>query len=204
MYAHFHQKPLKRVLLEAFWRYKWLTLCFAVSLYFFAASGYIHAKAELAQYLIKDAWTDSLSTGKNVPPWSWADTYPVAKMTVAGQSLYILAGASGRVLAFGPGHISATVLPGETGNAVITGHRDTHFAVLEQVNIGDMIETQTGRQKNRFRITEIRIAHESQVQVTADSENKILTLITCYPFNGVDPNPEMRYIVRAQWQGETS
>lgn len=137
------KKTLGERLLTASWRHKYALSCLLVALYLFSSAGYIHAKAIFAQFLIADAWQVTLQTTENTPPWSWADTYPVAKLTVADETSYVLAGATGRTLAFGPGHMSSTSLPGEQGNAVITGHRDTHFAVLEGVNVGDMIQTQT-------------------------------------------------------------
>ena len=39
-------------------------------------------------------------------------------------------------MAFGPGHLSGTPLPGEAGNAVVSGHRDTHFAFLRGLREG--------------------------------------------------------------------
>jgi len=45
-------------------------------------------------------------------------------------------------MAFGPGHLSGTPLPGEAGNAVVTGHRDTHFAFLRRLRLGDVLEVE--------------------------------------------------------------
>ncbi|WJG09154.1 class GN sortase [Aliiglaciecola sp. LCG003] len=179
------------------WRYKWALCCFVASTYLFAASGYIHVKAVLAQYLIEDAWNQSLASGQPVSPWAWADTYPVAKLTLAQEDFYVLSGASGRVLAFGPGHMSSTSMPGEQGNAVISGHRDTHFAILQKLQVGDVITTETAKHKSRYEVADIRIAHQSQVELTESTGDNVLTLITCYPFAGIEPNPELRYVVRA-------
>ena len=40
------------------------------------------------------------------------------------QSMIVLAGDTGRVLAFGPGHRPGSSLPGDSGNSVISAHRD--------------------------------------------------------------------------------
>lgn len=198
MYGHFHKKPLSARLVSGVWKFKWAVLCFVASGYLFASSGYIHAKALLAQHLIEDAWTTSIEQKRPVPPWSWADTYPVAKLTLANETLYVLAGATGRTLAFGPGHLSHTPLPGEAGNSVISGHRDTHFAILEQLQVGDIVLTSTSSTSGRYRVQEIRIAHENQIELTEDSDQDLLTLITCYPFNSIEPNPTLRFVVRAR------
>ncbi|MDO6695838.1 class GN sortase [Aliiglaciecola sp. 3_MG-2023] len=197
MYGHFHKAPLRRKVLNMIWRFKWTTLCFGLSAYLFASSGYIHAKALLAQYLIEDAWIESLHTGEKISPWAWADTWPVAKLTIGDKTLYVLAGATGRVMAFGPGHMSSTPFPGEAGNAVITGHRDTHFSLLQEVKIGDVISTETMDNLSRYQVLEVRIAHQDQINLIESGVDDELTLITCYPFNSAAPNPELRYVVRA-------
>ena len=45
-------------------------------------AGYVHAKAALAQVLLRDAFEQAMSTGATVLPWPWADTHPVARLTV--------------------------------------------------------------------------------------------------------------------------
>ena len=77
-----------------------------------------------------------------VKPWSWADTWPVARIEVKRlhASAIVLAGSSGQALAFGPGHVELTPDAGERGVAVYSAHRDTHFRFLSDVTIGDEID----------------------------------------------------------------
>ncbi|MSQ60616.1 MAG: sortase [Betaproteobacteria bacterium] len=100
---------------------------------------YIHAKAWAAQKLIAAGWGRSLASGAGVKPWPWADTHPVARLEAPRLrvALMVLAGASSRTLAFGPGHMNGTPLPGGAGNSVLSGHRDTHFAFLRELRPGD-------------------------------------------------------------------
>ena len=176
---------------------KFALLCLLLSLYFFGASGYIYAKAIVAQYLIEEAWKKSVQSNVKQTPWSWADTYPVAKLNISDDSFFVLAGITGRTLAFGPGHMSSTPLPGETGNAVVAGHRDTHFAVLAEVNLGERIQVETQSGAFEYQITDIGIVHEHDMSITSPEIGSTLTLITCYPFNAVNPNPELRYVIKA-------
>src|SRR2546421_9441354 len=115
-------------------------LAFA-GLVLFGEGAYIHAKALLAQVLLDRAFTETITTGRDVKPWSWADTWPVARIEVKqiGASAIVLAGSSGQALAFGPGHIELTPDAGERGVAVYSAHRDTHFRFLKNVKIGDEI-----------------------------------------------------------------
>src|SRR5262249_59714454 len=57
---------------------------------------YVHAKAMLAQILLERAFAQAMATGTPVKPWSWADTWPVARLAVPrlGKSAIVLAGAA--------------------------------------------------------------------------------------------------------------
>src|SRR5258708_1490834 len=68
---------------------------------------WMHAKALVAQVLLQRAFAQTLTTGKDVKPWSWADTWPVARIDIPrlGKSAIVLNGSSGQALAFGPGHV---------------------------------------------------------------------------------------------------
>ncbi|MEM7540425.1 MAG: class GN sortase [Pseudomonadota bacterium] len=169
-----------------------------LGLSFTANGGYIHLKANLAQYLIERAWNKNAEGSKH-QPWPWADTTPLARLIFRrqGVAMIILDGASGRNLAFGPTHYSGTPLPGTNGNTVITGHRDTHFGLLSAAQIGDLIEIETHQHKLSYRITEIGVVHESENHVLDDLGKNVLTLITCYPFNAIEPGTQWRYVVRA-------
>jgi len=162
---------------------------------------YIHAKAILAQILLETAWSETLKGHKEVKPWPWADTWPVCRLTVPrlGISRIVLAGASGSSLAFGPGHLFGSAASGEYGNTVIAGHRDTHFRFLQELKTGDEIEMQTSQGINiPYRISEIRVIHESETHYLDRTDANILTLITCYPFNAIRAGGPMRYIVIAK------
>src|ERR1043166_5367324 len=105
----------------------------------FGQGAYIHAKALLAQVLLQRAFAETIATGRATKPWSWADTWPVARIEVKrmGAKAIVLAGAGGQALAFGPGHVESTANAGERGVAVYSAHRDTHFRFLKDVKIGD-------------------------------------------------------------------
>ena len=91
------------------------------------AAGAIHAKAWLAQGLLQRAWAATLSGTAAVRPWPWADTHPVARLQVPalGVDQIVLADASGRTLAFGPGLLGGTAAPGTGGHSVLSGVQST-------------------------------------------------------------------------------
>ena len=162
---------------------------------------YIPAKAWLAQELMQRAWQRADFDNDRQAPWPWADTWPVARLKAnAGEiDLIVLAGGSGRTLAFGPGHLSASALPGDTGNSVIAGHRDTHFSFLRDIDTGDtlVIERFSGR-KHLYKVVGIDVVDSRRGSLLLDTDVSILTLVTCYPFDAEDAGGPMRYVVTAR------
>jgi len=104
-----------------------------IGLILFGQGAYIHAKALVAQVLLDRAFDKTIATGQATKPWSWADTWPVARIEVKRlhARAIVLAGSSGQALAFGPGHVERTADAGERGVAIYSAHRDTHFAFLQ-------------------------------------------------------------------------
>ena len=174
---------------------------FAVAAWFGGAAGYVHAKAWVGQRLLLDAWQASQAGDRVVKPWPWADTHPIARLTVPdhGVDLLVLAGASGRTLAWGPGHVEGTAVPGMPGTAVLTAHRDTHFAFLEALRPGDRILVRRKAGALRaFRVDRALIADHRTLRLPADERATTLALVTCYPFDALDPGTPLRYAVIAR------
>ena len=162
--------------------------------------GYIHAKAILAQVLIARAWAQSKEGAEPRRPWPWADTHPTARLIAPdhGVDLFVLAGASPRNMAFGPGHLESSSPAGEKGNVVLAAHRDTHFAFLQKVKIGDVLtlESRNGT-STRYHVSDTQVVHEDDPRFLAFEDDR-LTLITCYPFDAVVPGGPLRYVVVAK------
>jgi len=179
-----------------------------------AQAAWIPAKAVLAQVLIERAWTRAAAGAADARPWPWADTEPVARLSAPaqGERVMVLSGFGGHTFAFGPGHLPGSALPGEPGNCVLAGHRDTHFAFLEELEIGDLltVERPDGARQD-YRVSRLEVVHESDTGALepVDREpaaqpgavltaGKVLTLVTCYPFHAVAPGGSLRYVVRAE------
>lgn len=176
-------------------------LALAAALWQFGQAGYIHAKAWLAQGLIAQAWTQTRAGAAQVKPWPWADTWPVARLRAPAQGvdLYVLAGAEGRSLAFGPGHVFGTPLPGEAGNTVFGAHRDTHFAFLQWLKDGSELVLETPRgQTLRYAVAHRAVVDEHDLRPLAQPPaGRVLTLVTCWPFDALQAGGPLRYVVTA-------
>jgi sortase A len=172
----------------------------------FGQGGYIHAKALLAQILLERAFTESITSGRETKPWSWADTWPVARIEVKRihASTIVLAGSSGQALAFGPGHVENTPDAGERGVAVYSAHRDTHFRFLRDVAIGDEIDvTRSDGRKFRYRADSTSVVRYDASGIDPLSGGYELVLSTCWPFDALTPGPD-RYLLHASLIGPVS
>jgi sortase A len=172
----------------------------------FGDGAYIHAKAWLAQVLLERAFDRSVAIGQTVKPWSWADTWPIARIEVKriDASAIVLAGTSGQALAFGPGHLDQTADAGERGVAVYAAHRDTHFRFLQNVAIGDVIEiTRADGRHFRYRADTSSVVRFDASGIDPATPGYELVLTTCWPFDAVTPGPQ-RYILHATLIGTDS
>jgi sortase A len=174
-------------------------LC-VIGVVLFGHGVWIHAKALLAQVLLERAFAASLAAGAPVKPWSWADTWPVARIEVPRlqASEIALADASGQALAFGPGHVERTPEAGEPGTAVYAAHRDTSFAFLADVRVGDEIRvTRRDGQAFRFRVTGTSVVRWDASGIAVDADGRNLVLATCWPLDAAVAGP-LRYLVQAE------
>ncbi len=112
------------------------------------------------------------------------------------QTLPIVEGTGDQELKEGVGHYAQSVLPGESDNCVLSGHRDTLFSGLEALQIGDELIVQTAAGTFAYRIGNIRIVDKDDRTVIVPTDHAVLTLSTCYPFNYVGSAPD-RYIISA-------
>jgi len=162
---------------------------------------YIVAKAQLAQVLLHAAWSRTQASGVPAKPWPWADTFPVARLVAPSleQDVLVLGGASGRTLAFGPGHLDGSAQPGDPGNSVIVAHRDTHFRFLRHLAPGDAltVEGRDGVQR-AYQVRTTYVADSRALNLARDTAVPTLTLVTCYPFDAINPGGPLRYVVVAE------
>ena len=173
----------------------------ALGVSFFAYGAYIPAKAVLAQYLINDAWNDSIRSGESQKPWRWADMHPVMKLSSEKhkQELIVLSGDKGNSLAFAPGHNLSSYMPNQGGTTVISAHRDTHFEFLQDVSISDIFElTDRNNKTMRYKVSDIKIIDSTKQDISIHSNKDELKLITCYPFDALVARGPLRIVVTAK------
>jgi sortase A len=108
----------------------------------------------------------------------------------------VVQGTTWDLLALGAGHYAGSPLPGQPGNVVISGHRDTVFVNLQYIKPGDEVIFHSPYGAFVYRVVSIVIVPKTDPNIIVPTTHDQLTLTTCYPFYyiGFAPN---RFVVRA-------
>jgi sortase A len=112
-------------------------------------------------------------------------------------SMMVREGVDRKTLRLAVGHIPGTALPDHLGNVGVAGHRDTFFRRLEDVKAKDEIDFSTPQGDFKYEVESWTLVDPADVAVLAPSSEKLLTMVTCYPFHYVGNAPK-RFIVRAR------
>ncbi|MBW8753686.1 MAG: class GN sortase [Sphingomonadales bacterium] len=157
-----------------------------------AQGAWIPVKAALAQVLLNRAFEASLAEHRPVRPWAWADTAPVARVSVPrlGVSDVVLSGGSGQAMAFGPTRLRAST---DGRVTVLAAHRDTHFAFVRDLRAGDeVVVEQIDGTTQRYRVTAFQTVRWDRFAVPRDPARRMLALATCWPFGATEHGPWRR------------
>ena len=165
---------------------------------FLADAVWVPAKAELAQHLLERSWLRTQAGEKDAKPWPWADTRAVAVLEVPrlGIREVVLEGSSGRNLAFGPTLLNTASLEQST-DRVLSGHRDTHFSFLKNLEQGDLLRLRTSVGTQDYRVKWLETVDSRDKQLVIDDSMVRLTLLTCYPFDAPTAGGPLRRVVTA-------
>lgn len=123
---------------------------------------------------------------------------PVARLLIPAIGLdeIVLEGVDDESLNAGPGHLPGSAFPGQRGNAVISAHRDRHFARLGELRMGDTVTTEVALRRERWVIVGRRVV-TAQAPALFRTTEPTLTLTTCWPIRYFGPAPE-RLILTAR------
>ncbi|MGO1059770.1 class D sortase [Planococcus sp. FY231025] len=90
-----------------------------------------------------------------------------------------------------------TTVPGGNGHTVLSGHRDTVFTGLGELEESDVLMIEYDSGVYVYEITDAWITHEDDRSVIVEKDESTLTLTTCYPFDYIGYAAD-RYIVQAK------
>jgi sortase A len=114
-----------------------------------------------------------------------------------GVRAIIAEGIDSRTLRRAVGHLPGTAMPGEDGNVVIAGHRDTFFRALKEVRPDDILRITTPHGRFEYVVQITAVVEPTRTDVLSPTGEPSVTLVTCYPFYLVGNAPD-RFIVRAR------
>jgi sortase A len=193
----------------------------AASLLFAAAvaaeipTGPAGSNAAVSRFWIQDPWTGkSVLTAVRQPDQSlWDPTQvrdyeaalkadyppPLAVLTISDLDIQVPVynGTEERILDRGAGRIKGMARPGEAGKLGISAHRDSFFRGLKDIETGDEIYLQSTQGVERYAVSDIKIVPKEDASVLAQTQQKTLMLVTCYPFYYTGHAPQ-RFIVTAK------
>lgn len=159
------------------------------ALMLFVASQY--AQMHFEQQRLAKQWAEQQNDQAATPTAASAeDTLVRLVIPKIDLTSYVVEGTSRRSLLLGPGHMANTAIPGENGNAVITGHRDTFFRHIHELEKGDKFFVERAGKRYEYTVTGKRIVGPEEVAVTNPTSDAEITLITCYPTYYIGPAPK--------------
>lgn len=124
---------------------------------------------------------------------------PIARLEIPRLEIDVVVaeGTSSKVLRRAVGRLERSARPGERGNIVLAGHRDTFFRPLAGIREGDLIVLDSETGPRTYEVEWVKIVEPTDVHVLRKSRYPALTLVTCYPFQYVGRAPQ-RFVVRAR------
>jgi len=176
-------------------------------------ASWLPTKAWLSQALISYSWQEAMTqqnqrqgnkttnTKVAIKPWPWADTFPIAELSFKrlNEDIVVLNGGDPTTLAFSAGAIAPFNQTNSAQPFVVAGHRDSHFAFLEDILMKDVISmTDQHGQSQLYQVEAIDIVDASSGQLPVLANDSSLILITCYPFNAIGNDANERYVITAK------
>jgi sortase A len=161
-----------------------------VSLVLLTASAYRWMHQEQQRLMLRQSLVTEISAVSGAPQDVTLLSIPKINLEAA-----ILESTTRKSLLLAPGHVEKTAWPGEGGNSVIAGHRDTFFRRLNELQNGDDVVVTRGQRQYHYVVSSKSIVNPSEISVTLPSSDARLTLVTCYPTYYIGPAPKRLIVV---------
>ncbi|SDK03522.1 class D sortase [Sediminibacillus albus] len=128
---------------------------------------------------------------------SLGETVGILSIPKINAELPIVEGTDPEELEKGVGHYKGTAYPMENDQIVLSGHRDTVFRRMGEVEVGDIFIVELPYGQFRYQMESSKIVDaEDRSVIVSTAPKEVLTITTCYPFSYVGNAPE-RYIITA-------
>lgn len=186
---------------------KFAILLMIAGFVFIAFGGYQLIKTEQAQSKSLEEAQTLIANKKDSPdlnPTSAEEFSPDHGETVGLLSipkleadLPIVEGTNEDDLEKGVGHYAGTAYPFQNDQIVLSGHRDTVFRRMGELEIGDILTVQMEYGERSYEIVDTKIVDaDDRTIIVPTAPDEVLTVTTCYPFSFIGSAPD-RYIITA-------
>jgi sortase A len=135
---------------------------------------------------------------RRLPEFNAADPLLIGRLEILrlGVAAMVREGTEPDTLRKAVGHVRGTALPGQAGNFVVAGHRDSFFRSLRLIRNGDEIRVRTRSGSFTYYVEALSVVGPSDVEAVQSTAAPQCTLVTCFPFDYIGPAPR-RFVVRA-------
>ncbi len=125
-----------------------------------------------------------------------SDVLGVLEIPKIKAELPIIEGTDEEMLDRGVGHYSASALPLDGEQILLSGHRDTVFRNFAKLELGDRFIVKLPYGTFEYEISSTEIVDKDDTSVIRPMGKEVLVVTTCYPFRYVGDAPQ-RYVVYA-------
>lgn len=102
-----------------------------------------------------------------------------------GKSVVVRADIDAGTLEKSPGWVPDSSLPGSSGMSIIFGHRNRkHLKLIEPIEVGDTISFRflSDNRLVSYQVTDVQIFEKTSDWTLPVTDEDVLVLVTCYPF----------------------
>lgn len=125
------------------------------------------------------------------------DTVGILNIPRLEADLPIVEGTHEDELKHGVGHYGGTAYPLQQDQIVLSGHRDTVFRRMGELEIGDILNVEVEYGEFAYEIVDTKVVDaDDRTIIVPTAPDEVLTVTTCYPFSYVGSAPD-RYIITA-------
>lgn len=147
----------------------------------------------------KQEFTDDFSPADFAQDYEPSNGEEIGKLTIPKleQQIAIVEGTHEDELEHGVGHYAGTAYPLQDDQIVLSGHRDTVFRRMGELDLGDILTVELEYGEYSYEIVETQIVDaDDRTIIVPTSPDEVLTVTTCYPFSYIGSAPD-RYIITA-------
>lgn len=113
-----------------------------------------------------------------------------------GVAAIVKDGDDDETLARAVGRVPGSARPGQVGNMVLAGHRDTFFRPLRDIRVNDRIRMVVPPNTYEYKVESVMVVSPEDTNVLRSKGKEEITLVTCFPFRYIGPSPD-RFVVSA-------